>query len=193
MEMLARSAPTEPDFRIATTPAASIWRHELIRVATRRATEFLDITERIEALVATSGTSTGLVNIQAMHTTTAIVVNEHEPLLLRDFESTLDKAAPAEALYRHDDVNARTVNLTADERVNGHAHCRALLLGPSVCLNVVDGRLLLGRWQRVFLGEFDGPQERWISALVLGCPGAGARRPRRRDRSSRRSMRENRR
>ena len=68
----------------------------------------------------------------------------------------------------HDDVAARTVNLTADERINGHGHCRALLLGPSACLNVIDGRLLLGRWQRVFMVELDGPRARECSVLILG-------------------------
>jgi thiamine phosphate synthase YjbQ (UPF0047 family) len=66
---------------------------------------------------------------------------------------------------------ARTVNVTAAERPNGHAHCRALLLPPSACLNVADGRLLLGQWQRVFLVELDGPREREISALLLGEAG----------------------
>jgi secondary thiamine-phosphate synthase enzyme len=60
------------------------------------------------------------------------------------------------------------VNLSPDERSNGHAHCRALLLGVSATLNIVDGRLLLGRWQRVFFVELDGPRERAISAVVLG-------------------------
>jgi len=60
------------------------------------------------------------------------------------------------------------VNLTADGRINGHSHCRALLLGSSACLNVIDGRLLLGRWQRVFLVELDGPRARDVSVLILG-------------------------
>jgi secondary thiamine-phosphate synthase enzyme len=89
-------------------------------------------------------------------------------LLLTDFESTLEQAAPADISYRHDDASVRTVNLTPDERVNGHAHCRALLLPVSACLSVVDGRLLLGRWQRVFLVELDGPRERVVSLMVLG-------------------------
>jgi secondary thiamine-phosphate synthase enzyme len=63
---------------------------------------------------------------------------------------------------------SRTVNLAPDERANGHAHCRALLLGPTALLNVADGRLQLGRWQRVFLVELDGPRRREISVQVLG-------------------------
>lgn len=142
--------------------------HAHIRIATDRPTEFIDLTERLEALVAQSGIRFGFVNIQSLHTTAAIVVNENEPLLLTDFAAVLERSAPAGAIYRHDDVALRTVNLTADERVNGHAHCRALLLSPSVSLNVIDGRLLLGRWQRVFMAELDGPRTREISILIVG-------------------------
>jgi secondary thiamine-phosphate synthase enzyme len=150
------------------TPDGGSSRHALLHVTTRRATEFVDVTDRLGAIVATCGLRARLINIQTLHTTTGIVVNEHEPLLLTDFESTLEQAAPADISYRHDDVSVRTVNLTPNERVNGHAHCRALLLPVSACLNVVDGRLLLGRWQRVFLVELDGPRERVLSLMVLG-------------------------
>jgi secondary thiamine-phosphate synthase enzyme len=139
-----------------------------VRIRTTGSTEFIDITDRIQALVRESGVRTGIVNVQALHTTTGVVVNEHEPQLLADFESTLHKAAPTDGQYRHDDCSVRTVNLTPNERVNGHAHCRALLLGASASLNIVDGVLLLGRWQRVFFAELDGPQERVVSALIVG-------------------------
>ena len=144
--------------------------HTLARITTSRATEFIDITDRIQSLVHACGVGVGILNLQALHTTTALVVNEHEPLLLADFESMLDAAAPDGARYRHDDVAVRTVNLSPGERSNGHAHCRALLLGVSATLNIVDGRVLLGRWQRVFFVELDGPRERAISAVVLGEP-----------------------
>ena len=65
-------------------------------------------------------------------------------------------------------LRVRTVNLTPDERANGHAHCRALLLTPSVCLNVVDGQLQLGRWQRVFFVDLDGPRSRESRCSILG-------------------------
>jgi len=143
-------------------------RHSRIRVATRREMEFIDITDRIEAQAAEAGIHAGLVNIQTLHTTTAIVVNEHEPLLLADFEAMLTHAAPKQAPYRHDDMEVRTVNLSPGERPNGHAHCRALLLPTSALLNVADGRLQLGRWQRVFLVELDGPRAREVSILIVG-------------------------
>jgi len=146
----------------------STCRHTRIQIATERPTQFIDITDRLRELVAEAGIRFGFVNVQTLHTTTAIVVNEFEPLLLADFSTLLQNVAPCDAGYRHDDVTARTVNLTADERVNGHAHCRALILGASACLNVIDGRLLLGRWQRVFVVELDGPRAREFSVLILG-------------------------
>ena len=151
-----------------TLAPTSTYRHTKIRIATERPTEFIDLTDRLESLVARTGIRFGFVNVQTLHTTTGIVVNEREPLLLADFATVLEKAAPRGVAYRHDDLSARTVNVTPDERINGHAHCRALLLGSSACLNVTEGHLVLGTWQRVFLVELDGPRLREISVLILG-------------------------
>lgn len=139
-----------------------------IHVTTTHPTEFIDLTDRLQRLVADAGLRFGILNVQTLHTTTAVVVNEHEPLLLADFRSFLEAAAPNDGRYQHDDTRARTVNLIEAERPNGHAHCRALLLPPSACLNVTGGRLLLGRWQRVCLVELDGPRERDVSVLIFG-------------------------
>jgi secondary thiamine-phosphate synthase enzyme len=150
---------------LAPTPTC---RHSRIHLVTRSPTEFIDLTDQVEAFVAEAGIDSGLVNIQSLHTTMGIVVNEHEPLLLMDFARLLEQAAPGHAQYRHDDMAARTVNLAPGERPNGHAHCRALLLGTSVSLNLDGGRLQLGCWQRIFLVELDGPRPRQISVLILG-------------------------
>jgi len=178
----------------STSISVPIWRHTLVRVATTRATEFIDITDRLNAFVTATEILVGFVNIQALHTTTAIVVNEHEPLLLTDFESMLDKTAPADAPYRHDETSVRTVNVTPDERINGYSHCRALLLGPSACVNIADGRLLLGRWQRVFMVELDGPRDRVVSTMVCGEPLGSVRgSSRRRHGKARRARKDGRR
>jgi secondary thiamine-phosphate synthase enzyme len=147
-------------------PLGSTCRHATLRLKTTRPTEFIDLTDRIRTLVEDAPVQTGLVNVQTLHTTTAIVVNEHEPLLFADFVAMLHRAAPANLVYGHDSPD-RTVNLTAGERVNGHAHCRALLLPSSALVNVVGGTLVLGRWQRIFFVELDGPQERELSVVVL--------------------------
>jgi secondary thiamine-phosphate synthase enzyme len=148
-------------------PSATL-RHTTIRIDTQHPTQFIDLTGEVEVLVAEAGLHAGLVNVQTLHTTTAVVVNEHEPLLLTDVASLLERAAPQDAVYRHDNVTLRTVNCVLGERPNGHSHCRALLLGPSVCLNVFAGKLQLGRWQRLFLVELDGPRTREVSVMLVG-------------------------
>jgi len=153
-----------------TLASAATSSHVTIRIRTTHSTEFVDLTDCVAALVAEMPMRCGVVNVQSLHTTTAIVVNEHEPLLLTDFAAVLDSAAPRDVRYRHDDPVERTVNVTPDERVNGHAHCRALFLGASACLNVIDARLCLGRWQRIFLAELDGPRDREVSVVIFGEP-----------------------
>lgn len=150
---------------LASTPTCS---HVRIGLATQKPTEFIDLTARLQSLITDSAIDVGFINIQTLHTTTAIVVNEGEPLLLSDFAALLEQTAPRDRRYRHDDLIARTVNITAEERVNGHAHCRALLLPTSACLNISAGTLMLGTWQRVFLVELDGPRLRHVSILIAG-------------------------
>ena len=151
-----------------TLSPAPACRHIRLRLSTRQPGEFVDLTDRLQGLVAEAHIGVGIINVQTLHTTTAIVVNEHEPLLLDDFAAVLEAAAPQDRPYRHDDFSRRRVNVVEGERVNGHSHCRALLLPTSVCLNISGGRLVIGRWQRVFFVELDGPQEREISALTFG-------------------------
>ena len=143
-------------------------RHTIIRIDTEYPTQFVDLTSELEACVAASGIQSGLLNVQSLHTTAAIVVNEHEPLLLTDIAGLLERLVPQDAVYRHDNITLRSVNCVLGERPNGHSHCRALLLGATAALNVVNGALQLGRWQRVFLVELDGPRTREVSLLMFG-------------------------
>jgi len=142
--------------------------HTTIDVVSVEEIEFLDITERIRDLVRASRIECGFVSIQTLHTTTGIVINENEPLLISDIKCLLQRLIPSSLDYQHDNFSVRTVNLTPGERSNGHSHCRALFLPSSENINIADGELQLGRWQRIFLVELDGPRERLISVSILG-------------------------
>jgi secondary thiamine-phosphate synthase enzyme len=142
--------------------------HDLtISVVTREEMEFIDLTPALVALVESLGVRDGVLTVQTRHTTTGVMINEHEPLLLNDLKAMFERLVPA-GPYDHDDFRRRTVNLTPDERVNGHAHCRAALLRTSESVPIVDGALTLGCWQRIFLVEFDGPRRREVS-VALGA------------------------
>ena len=146
--------------------------HERLSLATREPQQFIDITERVIRCVRLSGIGDGTVMVQSMHTTAAMLVNENEPLLLDDLGRVLAGWAPADAAYAHDNFERRTANLTPDERPNGHAHARAMALQASTTLALIGGRVQLGRWQRIFLVELDGPRSREIVVTTAGRVGA---------------------
>jgi len=143
----------------------------MLTVQTTRGIEFIDITDAVQEIVEDSGVLHGFVIVYSRHTTAAIRLNEHEPLLLRDMERMLRRLVPTDGCYLHDDWTVRTVNLTDRERVNGHAHCQHLLLSTSETVPVVDGSLALGRWQRLFLVELDQATEREVLVQVWGHTG----------------------
>jgi secondary thiamine-phosphate synthase enzyme len=153
------------------------WRvhHANVDIRTLRRVEFIDITDVIADQVRRSGVRDGIVNVQTLHTTTAVRVNENESLLIEDLEMMLEWLAPRNHRWRHDDIEARGADLPPDERANGHAHARALLLGTSESLNVIDGDLVLGRWQRIFFVELDGRRNRRLSVTVTGAGRAELR------------------
>ncbi len=141
---------------------------DAVRLRTEERIQLVDVTEVVAERVRRSGVGYGIASVQTQHTTTAIIVNENEPLLMSDLRQLLERLVPADAVYAHNDWTRRDPRISPDERPNGDAHCRAALLGASVSLNVMGGRLLLGEWQRVFLVELDGPRPRDFSVVVMG-------------------------
>lgn len=130
--------------------------------------EFIDITDEVEQVLEESGIQEGTVCVFSQHTTAAIRINENEPLLLQDMCRFVAATAPQEEEYQHNDFGIRTANMTEDECPNGHAHCQHLLLGTSETIPVCEGRLLFGRWQRIFLIELDRPRQRDIVIQIQG-------------------------
>ena len=152
---------------ITSTLNVKFW-VDTIRVVAERAPQFLDITEQVTELVQNSGVLQGMAVIFSKHTTAAIKLNEHEPELLKDMEAFLSRVSPADADYCHNNFQVRTVNMEEDESPNGHAHCQHLLLNTSETVPIVDGKLLLGTWQRIFLVELDCARPRQVLVQVMG-------------------------
>lgn len=138
-----------------------------IRVRTRCGTDFVDVTDRVQEVVEASGVREGTVLVFSRHTTAAVHINEHEPLLLQDLRRTLARISPPDGAYEHNDLERRGP-VPPDEPRNGHSHCQSLALNTSETIPVLDGRMLLGRWQRIFLVELDRPCERELVVQVRG-------------------------
>ena len=140
-----------------------------VRIETGSAPEFYDITENVRWALADSRVRDGLLCVFSVHTTAAVIVNEHEPLLIEDMKRFLRNIAPEDAYYAHNDFAIRTVNMTPDETANGHSHCAHLLLPSSETIPIIDGELALGTWQSVFMVELDPrPRTREVLISVYG-------------------------
>ncbi len=133
--------------------------------------EFINITKEVQGFIKESGVKNGHVIIQSMHTTCAIIVNEHEDGLLKhDFINTLENMAPSDkkVYYKHDDFKVRHQNMCEGECKNGHSHCKAINLPVSQTLIIADGELQLGQWQQIFLLELDSKRPRKVQIQILG-------------------------
>ncbi len=137
-----------------------------LEIATTEPIEFVDITDHINEHLAEHEVDTGTITVFSRHTTAAIKINEAEELLLEDFKKMLREMFPPGRVYNHNDMSRRKPPIAPDERPNGHSHCMHLLLSTSETIPVLDGRLALGTWQRVFVVELDGPRQREV---IIRC------------------------
>ncbi len=129
--------------------------HE-ITLASERKTQLIDITDRVRDAV---GEATGAaVLVYVPHTTAAVTINEKiDPALVADLERAFEKVVGDDWGWVHDDADGP----------NGPSHGRASLAGAQVLIPLRDGALALGRYQAVFLCEFDGPKPRSVYVTVL--------------------------
>ncbi len=139
--------------RMTTEKGAA--RTHALQVETRARVEFKDLTGLIQKLIGESGVENGLCYVFVPHTTAAILINENDdPALQQDLDNFLKQLAPREQEYNHNDGNC-------------DAHLKASVIGCSKSLLIENGRLLLGRWQGVFLCEFDGPRRRDLRIKIV--------------------------
>lgn len=139
-----------------------------IELQTKGELEFTDLTDEIKAFVGEAGIKNGLVNVQTMHTTATVILNENEPLLLQDLKRHLENLSSKTLKYNHDNFEIRTVNMCNDECANGHSHCKAILLPPNITLNLIDSKIQIGQWQRILFLELDRARPRKIQIQVMG-------------------------
>ena len=132
-----------------------------IRIRTSGNCDVVNITEQVSEAIAKSDITDGAVILFNIGSTAGITTTEYEPGLVNyDIETAFEKIAPQDARYEHEET-------WHDD--NGHSHVRAALLGPSLSVPVVDGRLTLGTWQQIILVDFDTrPRTRTVICQIIG-------------------------
>jgi secondary thiamine-phosphate synthase enzyme len=133
------------------------YREELwFETDTRRA--YINITSQVEAAVRSSSVMEGLVLVNAMHITSSVYINDDELGLLTDYDEFLEKMAPQNAAYHHND--------TGED--NGDAHIKRQFMGREVVVAITKGQLDFGPWEQIFYGEFDGRRRKRVLVKVIG-------------------------
>ncbi len=133
---------------------------EHISVKTRGETDIIDLTDDLEKTVGYSGLRRGIVTVFVPGSTGALTTIEYEPGLLHDLPAALERIAPREISYEHE---------KRWHDGNGHSHVRASILGPSLTVPFVDGKLLLGTWQQIVFVELDvRPRTRELVVQMIG-------------------------
>lgn len=133
--------------------------NEKFVIQTRGFTDIIDITNKVQNLVYKHELQTAQVLIYVPGSTVSITTIEYEPGLVRDFPEILDKIAPMDRTYHHDETW---------HDGNGYAHVRAALIGNSVVIPVIEGALYLGTWQQIVLVDFDcKPRTRNICIQII--------------------------
>ncbi len=131
---------------------------------------YLDLTDDLRRAIKDAGVTEGAAIAFCEHTTAALLINEWEEGAMADFRRHLTELVPHEGIYyAHDDFDIRTQNMNEDERKNGHAHVKAMMLSAtSHAIPVVAGEPAFGRWQRLIFLELDEPKERRVTFQVFG-------------------------
>jgi len=131
-----------------------IWKE--VEVPTSARVQMLDVTSLVAGELARSSVKSGVCYVYVPHTTAGVTINENaDPFVGIDMRAGLDRMVPEKANYRHSEGNS-------------DAHIKASLMGFSVTMPVIAGRLALGTWQGIYFCEFDGPRRR---KMLIGIDG----------------------
>lgn len=138
----------------------SVETHE-IQIPTRGNSHVVNISDAVAACIGEGSIRSGTVTVFAVGSTAGVTTTEYEPGLARhDLAAAFEKIAPADGRYEHEKT-------WHDD--NGHSHVRASLLGPSLTVPLVEGRLTLGTWQQIVLLDFDTrSRDRTLVVQVMG-------------------------
>jgi secondary thiamine-phosphate synthase enzyme len=133
---------------------------DAVTVSTKGDAEILDLTPKVQDVVARHGFREGQALVFVSGSTAGITTIEFEPGLLEDLPAAFERIAPRGMTYKHEE---------AWHDGNGHSHVRASLLGPSLVVPFHEGRLLVGTWQQIVLVDFDNrPRRREIVVQLSG-------------------------
>ena len=134
-----------------------------LTIETAAKVQLFDLTQKVKTFLAEAGVWSGQGVISTLHTTTGIFFTEAQDALWDDVEAFLGQFVDERGGYKHNDPR-----FSDCDRQNAAAHLRAIFLGGSLALQVEEGRLVLGQFQRIVFAELDGPRPRSLRMQFMG-------------------------
>lgn len=129
-----------------------------VLIQTKKLNEFINITENIQAVVNESRLKDGMVFLNSLHNTGALILQEDDPTIHKDLISALERVVPLKGEYEH----------SYEGNENATAHLKTNLLGSFLTIPLENGKLVLGTWQNIFFVEFFEPRNREVVVTVIG-------------------------
>lgn len=137
-----------------------IIKSDIVELSTRGFGDTQDITDAVAMALEKSGVREGLVTVFCQGSTGTVTTIEFEPGVVRDLREALERIAPSNVPYHHDE---------AWHDGNGFSHVRAALMKPSLSIPVMEGKMVLGMWQQIVFVDFDNrPRKRKVVVQVMG-------------------------
>jgi secondary thiamine-phosphate synthase enzyme len=134
-----------------------------IQIHTTAKAQLFDLTNEVKGFLAEAGVWNGMGVVSTLHTTTSVFCTEVQDALWDDVQAFLHPLVEERMGYKHNDPR-----FSDCERQNAAAHLRAIVLGSSLPLQVEEGRLVLGQFQRIVFAELDGPRSRSLRIQCMG-------------------------
>ncbi|MHA1637609.1 MAG: secondary thiamine-phosphate synthase enzyme YjbQ [Candidatus Thorarchaeota archaeon] len=134
--------------------------HSTLNFDTKGNCDMIDISSQVQEIVSKSGMHTGICTVFCPGSTGSLTTIEYEGGLLIDFPAAMERMAPQDEVYEH--------HLRWGDG-NGHSHIRASILGPSITITFVSGKLTLGTWQQITFVDFDNrARSRRLEIVIVG-------------------------
>jgi secondary thiamine-phosphate synthase enzyme len=134
-----------------------------ITVETKERTDLINLSDEIRSFVETTGITDGYVQINCLHTTAGLYVNEWQDALLHDVKAMAETMVPKEVYYKHNDPQHSDC-----ERFNADSHLKNVVVGRQLSIPISQGKVVLGKWQSIILAEFDGSNQRQVFMQAFG-------------------------
>lgn len=131
---------------------------KIILLKTQKMYDFVNITKDVENIVKESNLTNGIIFVNALHSTAALILQENDETIFQDMINMFERILPSKGSYKH----------SYEGNENATAHLKSNLLGTSLTIPLINGKPELGTWRDIFFVELFEGRQRKIEIIIIG-------------------------